>query len=173
MPNFVLNRSDLFPVGTTVGAYLNATPAAGHDGAPPGTAVESQAIGAGGTATFTTLAADTPYVFAANVSGTWRKVRARIGDSIAARGIATGIGSTTSGSKTVTSASTTVGTFTVGQRIAGPGIEPGTRIRAVSGGTLTLTDNAKATGVGVALEAFGANDKAARIIRDRTGRGTS
>lgn len=77
MPNLVLNASDVFPVGTTVGAYP-ANAVLPRDQRVTGTALESIAVATDGTATFVTLAADTPYVFAATVNGTPRAVRQRL-----------------------------------------------------------------------------------------------
>ena len=172
MANYVLDRSDVFPVGTTVGAY--AVPAPGSNiGAPGGAAVESQAVASNGRATFTTLSSDRTYIFAASVNGEWRHVQARISSSQADRGVATGTATTSSGSATVTSATATTGAFVVGQRLAGPGIPPNARIRAVSGGTLTLTEKATASGTGVAVEASNAKDATARVLQERNRRGTS
>lgn len=172
MANYVLKRSDLFPVGTTVGAYPNATPAAGYDGAPPGAATESQVVDAAGTATFTTLTTDVPYVFAANVSGTWRKVRGRAGTPLDT-GRTVGTGDITNGAATVANAAATVGTWRVGQRITGAGIPVGTFIKSISGATLTMSNNATATTVGVALEGFGGKSWRATVSQRRNAIGTS
>jgi hypothetical protein len=172
MANYVLKRSDLFPVGTTVGAYPNATPAAGHDGAPPGTATESQVVDAAGTATFTTLTTDTPYVFSANVAGAWPKVRGRVGTPLDS-GRTVGTGDITNGAATVANAAATVGTWRVGQRITGTGIPVGTYIRNISGATLTMSNNATATTVGVALEGHRGLAWSAKVAQRRNAIGTS
>lgn len=171
MANYVLKRSDLFPVGTTVGAYPNATPAADHDGAPPGAATESQVVDAAGTATFTTLATDVPYVFAANVGG-WRKVRGRVGTPLDS-GRTVGTGDTTNGAATIANAAVTVGTWRVGQRITGAGVPVGTYIKSISGATLTITNNATATATGVALEGHGGLRWSAKVAQRRNAIGTS
>lgn len=171
MANFVLNRSDVFPVGTTVGAYPNANPATGHDGAPPGAATESQAVGAAGTATFTTLATDTPYIFAALVNGVWVKVRGRVATPFDS-GRTVGTGDTTNAAATVANAAATVGTWRVGQRITGAGIPPGTFIKSISGATLTMSNNATATAVGAALEGHSGKTWRAKVAQRRNAIGT-
>lgn len=71
--------SDLFPVGTTVGAYLASGwhPTADLTGAPPGAAVTTAVVDATGALTFTGLADDTSYVAGAQVNGVWRYRRFR------------------------------------------------------------------------------------------------
>lgn len=54
-----LNRSDRFPVGTSVGAYPRRAHVVG--GRPVGAAVETHTVDAAGSLTFTTLTADEPY----------------------------------------------------------------------------------------------------------------
>jgi hypothetical protein len=171
MATFLLRRSDLFPVGTSVGAYPNATPAADHDGAPPGAPFESATVDAAGLATFTTLAVDTPYVFAANVGG-WRKIRGRVGTPLDS-GRTVGTGDTTNGAATVANAAATTGTWRVGQRITGAGIPVGTFIKSISGATLTMTNNATATAVGVALEGHGGKSWRASVAQRRSAIGTT
>jgi hypothetical protein len=171
MANLVLTRPDVFPTGTTVGAYPGNARRA-DDGPVGAAAIESQAVAASGSATFTTLAQGTPYVFAAQVAGQWRKVQARLSSSATDRGLATGTGNTTNGSQSVASVATTGGAFKVGQAISGLGIPRGTYIDAISGSTLTLTRKATATGTGVALEAAGANTPQAKLRQRRDARGT-
>jgi hypothetical protein len=66
-----------FPTGTNVGAYLRtqwpAVPV-NPSGAPTGAAVETAAVAADGTLTYTTLADDTVYVAYAEVSATHRLI---------------------------------------------------------------------------------------------------
>jgi Collagen triple helix repeat (20 copies) len=75
---------------------------------------------------------------------------------------ATGKGTLTSGSKTVTSLTTTTGSFAVGSSISGTGIPASTTITAcspscgVSATSLTLSANATASGTNVSLTAPGA-----------------
>lgn len=125
-----------------------------------------------GTATFTTLTADTPYVFAALVSGTWRKTRARVGTPTDT-GRTVGTGDTTNGAATVANAAATVGTWRVGQRITGPGIPAGTLIKGISGATLTMSNNATATATGAALEGHGGLRWSAKVAQRRSAIGTS
>jgi hypothetical protein len=170
MATLVLNRADVFPAGTVVGAYAGNS--GGVDGiAPPGAAAETQTVAAGGAATFATLTAGVPYVFHALVTGEHRRVRARIADSFADRGAALGTGNTTNGSASIASAVATSGAFVAGQRISGPGIPAGTRIHTVSGGTLTLDNKATATATGIALQAEGGRDPKARIRQRRAAAG--
>jgi hypothetical protein len=77
MPNLVLNHSDVFPVGTSVSAYPGNAVKPGHATAF-GPSLESQTVVTAGTATFTTLSADTPYVFTAVVNGTSAAVRQQL-----------------------------------------------------------------------------------------------
>jgi hypothetical protein len=62
-------------------------------------------------------------------------------------------GNTTLGSPSVTTVSSTTG-LAIGQKITGTGIPASTTITNIVGTTLTLSANATATAVGVALEAF-------------------
>jgi hypothetical protein len=77
--SFTLSRPDLFPSGTSVGAYV----ASGWSqatlpptGAPPVAATET-ATASASSAAFVALTADAVYYFGASVSGTWRYVRGR------------------------------------------------------------------------------------------------
>src|SRR5262249_24298434 len=65
---------------------------------------------------------------------------------------ATFTGNTTSGSTTVSSVSS-VAHLVVGQTVAGPGIAPGTTMTAIGTTTITLSQAATASGVGVTLTA--------------------
>ncbi len=70
-------------------------------------------------------------------------------------GGATGTGTVTAASSSVTSVLTTSRAFAVGQTIEGTGIEPNTKIIALGAGTITLSQpaNGSATGAGTALTA--------------------
>lgn len=173
MANLVLSRSDLFPVGTSVGAYPAGAAPPSHDGPPAGAALESQTVASNGTATFTTLSNDTAYVFAATVGGASRKVQARLSDSVAARGRAVGTANTTNGSAALASVAASAGAFVIGQRITGPGIPPGTVLISGSGASWTMSDKATATATGVAVEAYGASRWQARLMARRAALGTT
>lgn len=66
--------ADVWPVGTTVGAYPAANQKATWDrsGAPAGSATATAAVQSDGSVAFTGLADDTAYYASAQVSGTWR-----------------------------------------------------------------------------------------------------
>src|SRR4051794_6736303 len=82
MANITVNRSDLFPVGTSVGLYPRSSSRA-HErnpdgsavGPPWGTATETATVAAGGSLTFTTAAANTGYIAYAQVGGQHRELR--------------------------------------------------------------------------------------------------
>lgn len=71
MANYVLTRPDVYPVGTSVGAYLPKSRVAA--GPPLGEAIETQTVQADGTLTYTTLTDGQIYYLYASVSsvGTW------------------------------------------------------------------------------------------------------
>ena len=142
-----------------------------RDGAPAAAAIETVAASGAGVATHVTLANDTPYVL--YQASPYRVVRARIADSVTETGRATATGTTTSGSASVTAITVLTGAIVPGQRIAGPGIANGSRVKSYSAGTAVLTDKATASGVGVALDLTGAKEAKARVLRDRDKRGTS
>lgn len=178
MANYTLNRADLFPAGTTVGAY----PASSHrkgEGIPSGAATESQAVAAGGTASFVALVADTDYVFYAKVSGQDRFVKARVGKTATGAtsirgslGEAVGTCTTTSGSAALTVVTPTTGAFSIGQTITGAGIPAGTRLIAGSGASWTMSANATASASSVPITAYGGNTWAAKIKGRRVAIGT-
>ena len=159
-----------WPAGASVKAYPAAALTPGSDGVPAGAAAETQTASAGGVATFTTLADNTPYVL--HTAGV-RPVRARIKTSHDERGVATGTVNTTSGSATFSTLTATAGTWRVGMRISGPGIPRGTRIKTLSAGAGTFDRKATATATGAAVEGDGANDPKAVLMRRRHDRGTS
>lgn len=71
----VVSRQDLFPVGTSVAAYL-AT-GLGHtpsSGAPAGSAVETETVQADGTLTFTGLTNGRTYILYASSNGHYLRV---------------------------------------------------------------------------------------------------
>lgn len=65
--SLTVSRSDLFPVGTSVKAYLGG----GHarEGKPSGAAVETQTVQADGSVTFSSLSAGKPHTLHATVGG--------------------------------------------------------------------------------------------------------
>jgi hypothetical protein len=157
--------------GANVAAYpANSMPPT-RDGAPAAAAIETVAANAAGTATHVTLANNTPYVL--YQASPYRVVRAQIADSVSDTGRAVATGTTTSGSASVTSVTPTAGQVLVGQRVAGPGIPPNTRIKSYSAGTAVLTNKATASGTGVALDIVGGKDRAAKVMQERDRRGTS
>lgn len=181
MATFVLKRSDLFPVGTSVGAYpASAARRSSQDMAPAAAAAtESQVVDAAGTATFVALAADTDYVFYALVGGQHRYTKGRtktatgVSSVRGALGQATGTANTTSGSAALSSVTATTGAFQVGQLISGPGIPAGTTLIAGSGASWTMSAKATATGTGVAVQADAGRTWAARLKARRVAIGTS
>lgn len=76
MASFELARPDVFPNGTTVGAYLRSSWAPGRrlSGAPPAAAVSSAAV-ASDSVTLTGLTEGVRYVAGADVGGTWKYVQ--------------------------------------------------------------------------------------------------
>lgn len=172
MATVLVNRSDLWPVGTSVGIY----PAGSQtDGAPGAPAIASATVAADGSLTVTNagILSLTAYVAAAQVSGTWRYARVRSTLDTHDAGTFSATGDTTNGSATVANASASAGTIQAGMRISGPGIPAGTTILTVSGGTLTLSANATATATGVALAGEGAYVWRAKLRRRRVALGTS
>jgi hypothetical protein len=167
MATVTIARSDLFPVGTTVGIYpAGAFPPANQVPSAPGAAaIASAAVAANGTLTVTDagILSYTRYVAAANVGGTWVYARCRSTLDAFDYGRALGTGDTVSGSPALTNVVATSGAFAVGQRISGPGIPGGTFLRAGSGAAWTMTAAATATGTTVALEGNGAQVPAANL----------
>jgi hypothetical protein len=167
MATVTIARSDLFPVGTTVGIYpAGAFPPANQVPSAPGAAaIASAAVAANGTLTVTDagILSYTRYVAAANVGGTWVYARCRSTLDAFDYGRALGTGDTVSGSAALANVVATSGAFAVGQRISGPGIPGGTFLRAGSGAAWTMTAAATATGTTVALEGNGAQVPAANL----------
>jgi hypothetical protein len=71
MATYTLARPDVFPNGTSVGAYANDNP--NPNGSPQGTAVNSQTMTAG-TLTFTGLTEGETYLAAAEVNSVWKNL---------------------------------------------------------------------------------------------------
>jgi hypothetical protein len=167
MATVTIARSDLFPVGTTVGIYPGGAfpPANQVPSAPGAAAIASAAVAANGTLTVTDagILSYTRYVAAANVGGTWVYARCRSTLDAFDYGRALGTGDTVSGSAALANVVATSGAFAVGQRISGPGIPGGTFLRAGSGAAWTMTAAATATGTTVALEGNGAQVPAANL----------
>lgn len=157
MATVLVNRSDLWPVGTVVGIYPGGSDIA--DGsAPTGAAVASATVASDGSLTVTDagLSSYRVYVAAAQVGGVWRKARVRSTLDVADHGDATGTFTTVSGSTAVTSVSVSTGALAVGQRIVSPNLPAGTYVAGGSGISWTLTSPATASGSSVAFEAHGA-----------------
>jgi hypothetical protein len=155
-----LARSDVFPVGTTVGIYPGASFV---DGQAPGSAViASAAVDAAGLLTVTSgsIASLTPYIASASVNGVWRSLRVRSTLDVTDYGRATGTATTSSGSANLTSVSASTGVFAIGQRVTGPGIPAGTFLISGSGASWTMSDKATASAT-VSIEAYGAQAGAA------------
>lgn len=165
------------PSGTRITAVSGTTLTLSKAATAAGTAVAitggDQVVADDGSLSFCNVVADTTYVAYALVGGQHRSLRVRSGDSLAALGRGTGVGSTTAASASVTAAVAAAGAFLVGQRVSGPGIPAGARIVAISGGTLTLTEKATATAAGVALEAHEGTSWRARARARRTALGTA
>lgn len=156
MATVLLNRSDTFPVGTTVGVYPYG---AQNDDQPPRAAsIATAVVASDGSLTVTSgsLSSLTRYVCGAQVGSTWRYLVARSTLDTFDKGSATGTATTTSGSAALSSVSATTGAFAIGQRVTGPGIPPGTFLIGGSGGAWTMSAAATASASGVSIEAHGA-----------------
>jgi hypothetical protein len=135
MATVTLRRSDLFPVGTTVGIYPRA--ARDVDSPPRAQVLASAAVDAAGLLTVTDPAIPslTALLAYAQVGGVHTYVMVRSTLDITDTGSATGTGTTTNGSVVVTSPVATTGAYAIGQRISTAAvgvIPPGTYIAAVS-----------------------------------------
>lgn len=81
----VANRSDVFPVGTSVSLFPRSSsrahevkpndPTPGTPGPPWGTAIATATVAANGSLTFTGAAANTEYIAYAQVGGVHRELR--------------------------------------------------------------------------------------------------
>lgn len=63
-----------WPVGTTVSLYLDRD-SADNNGQPRGAVIQTQVVASDNSVTFTSIATNTRYIAAAQVSGAWRRVR--------------------------------------------------------------------------------------------------
>lgn len=157
MPTVTLARSDLFPVGTSVGIFPAGAKQVG--GPPTAAAIASGTVDAAGNLSVTNagLLSYTPYVAYAAVGGEHRyaHLRSTLDFTDTARGV--GTGDTASGQFTLLNVAAASGAFAIGQRITGPGIPPGTFLQSGSGASWVMTDKATATGSGVAIEGHGAS----------------
>lgn len=72
---------DQFPIGTNVGAYPQTAWPTGRSpsAAPNGAALETKAVAAGGTLTFTTLSAGAYYAAFDSGGGVWRRIAFNLG----------------------------------------------------------------------------------------------
>jgi hypothetical protein len=154
MPTLTISRSDLWPVGTSVGVYPgdSQTPAA-----PGAAAITSGTVASDGSLSITNagILAGTTYVCAAQVGGEWRSARARSTLDTFDAGTAAGTATTVSGSPNLSSVSASSGAFANGQLITGPGIPPQTRLFSGSGASWVMTAAATASAT-VSVVAYGA-----------------
>lgn len=155
MATITVARSDLWPVGTSVGIY--AAGAQNDNRAPNGAAIASASVDSAGLLTVTSgsLLSLTSYVAAASVGGVWRYARCRSTLDTFDRGTAVGT-VTTNGTTALSSVSASSGAFAVGQRISGAGIPAGTRLVSGSGSSWVMSAAATASASGVAVSAEGA-----------------
>jgi hypothetical protein len=156
-------RSDVFPVGTSVGAYVAAAKNPGQ--APGAPAIASASVAADGSLTITNagIASLTPYVLAAQVNGTWQYIHARSTLDTFDRGTAVGTADTTNGSASLANVTASSGAFAVGQRINGAGIPSGTRLISGSGAAWVMSATATATASTVPVVTDGGRAPAANL----------
>jgi len=90
--SFVVHREDLFPVGTSVAAYLvvgrGETPGSG---APSGAAAETQTVASDGKLTFTALTDGKSYILYAGSPDRYLRVNTSSSPSLAGSGSASGV----------------------------------------------------------------------------------
>jgi hypothetical protein len=163
MATITAARSDIFPVGTSVGAYVTGSKQDG--GAPGSAAIASATVAADGSLSITNggISSLTPYVLYALVGGENRYLRVRSTLDVEDRGTAAGTADTTSGSPNLANVTASSGAFAQGQRISGTGIPAGTRLISGSGGSWVMSTAATANGTGVAVQAEGARVAAAGL----------
>jgi hypothetical protein len=161
MPTVSISRSDLFPVGQSVGIYPSGAQRQGQTpaGPPTAAAIASGTVDAAGNLSVTNagILSYTPYVAAAQVNGEWRYARLRSTLDTFDGGVATFTADTASGAATLLNASVSVGAIAIGQRVEGVGIPPGTYIISGSGASWVMSDKATATASGVTLRGHGAS----------------
>lgn len=163
MATATIARSDLWPVGTSVGIYPAASKVPGQ---PPGSpAIASASVDAAGLLTITNagVLAGTRYVCYAAINGDHRYAFVMSTADTFDRGLAVGTGDTATGSANLANVSASSGAFAAGQRINGPGIPSGTRLISGSGNAWVMSTKATANGSGVALVADGARVGAANL----------
>jgi hypothetical protein len=155
MPTLTISRSDLWPVGTTVGVY---PPESQTPNAPGAAAITTGVVAADGSLSITNagILAGTTYVCAAQVGGVWQSARARSTLDTFDAGTAAGVATTANGSPNLSAVSASSGAFAVGQLITGPGIPPQTRLISGSGAAWVMSAAATADAVGVPVVAYGA-----------------
>jgi hypothetical protein len=166
MATVTLRRSDLFPVGTTVGIYPRGSGApAGYDGPPRSAVLASAIVDAAGLLTVTDPAvlSGTDYNAYAKIGSEHRYARVRSTLDVHDYGRVVGTGDITSGSFTILNAAASSGSFQIGQVLSGPGIKPGTTINNIVGGTLAIDQAATATTIGVALQGEGGKRWVGRV----------
>jgi hypothetical protein len=158
MPSVIVSRSDLFPVGTTVGIYPGTSRPPDGDGPPGSAVIASAAVAAGGSLTVTNagILQGVDYVAYAKIGNEHRYVKVRSSLDISGLAGTVGTGDTTSGSAALANVSASSGAFAIGQRIEGPGIPAGTFLIAGSGASWTMSAKATASASGVALGGHGA-----------------
>lgn len=157
MATVLLNRSDTFPVGTSVGVYPYG--ASARDGQPPhAAAIASATVASDGSLTVTDsgIASLTRYVAGASVGGVWRYLYCRSTLDREDKGVAVGTLDTANGSTALANVSASSGAFAVGQFITGAGIPPQTWLVSGSGGSWVMSAKATADGTTVAVAAYGA-----------------
>jgi hypothetical protein len=156
MATVTASRSDLFPVGTSVGVYPDD---AGKPQMPPaGTAIASGTVDAAGNVSITNagILSLVRYVLYANVGGEHRYVRVRSMLDKHDAGTATATGDTTNNSTALANVSASAGSVAVGQTVTGAGIPGGTYLVSGSGASWVMSAKATATASGVALAFYGA-----------------
>jgi hypothetical protein len=156
-------RSDIFPVGTSVGAYPGNARQPGQ--AASAAAIASATVAADGTLTITDagILSLTPYVLYASVGGEHRYLRARSTLDVFDRGTAVGTADTTNGSASLANVTASSGAFAVGQRINGAGIPSGTRLISGSGNAWVMSATATATASTVPVVTDGGRAPAANL----------
>jgi hypothetical protein len=161
MPTVSISRSDLYPVGTTVGIYPAGAQRVGQtpSGPPTAAVIATGVVDAAGNLSVTNagILSYTQYVAYALVNGEHRYARLRSTLDTYDYGVATFTADTSSGANTLLSVSVSVGAVAIGQRVEGVGIPPGTYIVSGSGASWVMSDKATATATGVTLRAYGAS----------------
>lgn len=173
MPTLTINRSDTFPVGTSVAAIAEGGINPG--GPAKAATIASATVGSDGALSITDagIVSGTMYGLYASVGGEHRYLRARSTLDVFDTGTFTATGDTTASSATVLNASASSGAIQAGMRISGTGIPANTYILTVASTTLTLSTAATATATGVTLKGDGAYTWRAKVRRRRAAISTS